>query len=501
MSSDDQPINPLQRRQAGVLLHLTSLPGRGATGDLGIEAFRFVDFLRNCGFGIWQMLPIGPTQADGSPYQTSSAHAGNPRLIGIEPLVEAGWLDQIWLQRGPLSDAEKTGAIVQAWQAFREKNDTRQQRAYQDFVESNAYWLEDYALFRVLHEAYDHACWWQWPEPDRDRHPEALTQAGRRHSERIDFTRFEQFLFFSQWRALKSYANQKGVGLFGDMPIFVAHDSAEVWARREMFLLDETGQPTAVAGVPPDYFSETGQRWGNPLYDWDQMRADDFTFWVDRMQTQLHLFDLIRIDHFRGFEACWAIPAHEEHAINGQWIKTPGERLFERLHEIYDPLPLVAEDLGIITPEVTALREKFGLPGMKILQFAFSGDADNPYLPASHGENAIVYTGTHDNDTTVGWYNALDEQSRNYVEEVIGPFEEAMPWPLIRCAMASTAKMAIIPMQDLLALGSEHRMNIPGTTEGNWRWRFQWTQVEPELAPYLNAMIEQSHRNTQGVFG
>lgn len=495
MLLDEQDISTQVQRQAGVLLHITSLPGRGATGDLGAEAYHFVDFLGSCGLSIWQMLPTGPTHDDGSPYQTLSAHAGNPRLIGIEPMVEAGWLDAVWLERSPLSDEDKDQAISMAWDGFRAKADAQQQAEYEAFCQAHAYWLKDYVLFRVLHEAHNHSCWWDWPEPYRDRHPEALAQAERQYGERIDFTYFEQFLFFRQWLALKSYANQRGIALFGDMPIFVAHDSAEVWARPEMFLLDETGHPTEVAGVPPDYFSETGQRWGNPLYNWEHIQEDGFSFWIDRMKTKLQLFDLIRIDHFRGFEAYWAIPAEEEYAINGQWVKAPGDELFDVLHEIYDPLPLVAEDLGIITSEVTALREKFGLPGMKILQFAFSGDADNPYLPAMHEENSIVYTGTHDNDTTVGWFNELDDRGRKLVDEIIGPMDGEMPWPLIQTALASNSKIAIIPMQDLLALDSKDRMNVPGTTEGNWRWRFQWTQVEPELAQNLKTLITQHHRN------
>jgi 4-alpha-glucanotransferase len=278
--------------------------------------------------------------------------------------------------------------------------------------------------------------------------------------------------------------------MFGDMPIFVAHDSAEVWAHRELFELDADGQPTVVAGVPPDYFSATGQRWGNPLYRWDRLIADDFAFWIARLKTQLVLFDLIRVDHFRGFEAYWEIPAENEHAIDGRWVKAPGEALFERLHEIYDPLPLVAEDLGLITPEVAQMRRQFGLPGMKILQFAFSGGADNPYLPFRHEANSVTYTGTHDNDTTLGWYLGLEDDERQHVDDYLGRSREAMPWPMTRCALASRSRLAVVPMQDLLALDGEHRMNLPGTIEGNWKWRFQWQQVDEDLAQRLYRRVE-----------
>ena len=278
------------------------------------------------------------------------------------------------------------------------------------------------------------------------------------------------------------------------MPIFVAHDSSEVWAHQELFELDGDGHPLVVAGVPPDCFSELGQRWGNPLYNWERMRADNFKCWVDRMEAQLQLFDLVRIDHFRGFEAYWEIPANEEHAINGRWVEAPGDALFERLHEVIDPLPLVAEDLGIITPEVEALRKRYGLPGMKVLQFAFSGEPDNPYLPFNHPANSVAYTGTHDNDTSLGWYLSLDDDTRQYVDDFLGKPREVMPWPLIRCALSSHARLAILPMQDILGLDSLHRMNLPGTTEGNWQWRFEWEQIAPELASRLRRRVALSGR-------
>lgn len=478
----------LDRRRAGILLHITSLPGRGGCGDLGSAAYRFVEFLVASGVSVWQSLPVGPTQLDGSPYQSTSVYAGNPRLVSLEPLVADGWLDASVLDVERLSDGQKRTALRDAWEGFRLRADETARGEMAAFVEANKTWLDDYALFQSLHE--QHQCgWWEWPLPVRQRDPEALREARRRLGTQVEFHLFEQFLFFRQWHALKRYANERDIKLFGDMPIFVAHDSAEVWARQELFELDETGQPRVVAGVPPDCFAELGQRWGNPLYKWDAMQEDGFAWWVERMQAQLQLFDLVRIDHFRGFEAYWEIPAEEKHAVNGRWVEAPGDALFERLHQMIDPLPLVAEDLGVITPAVDALRKRYGLPGMKVLQFAFSGEADNPYLPFKHPPNAVVYTGTHDNDTTLGWYLGLADDTRQYVDDFLGRSREIMPWPMIRCALASRARLAIVPMQDVLGLDGSHRMNLPGTTEGNWLWRFDWDQIAPDLTARLRHRI------------
>ncbi|MCB1760166.1 MAG: 4-alpha-glucanotransferase [Gammaproteobacteria bacterium] len=478
----------LDRRRAGLLLHITSLPGRGSCGDLGADAYRFVDFLQQAGVSVWQTLPVGPTQEDGSPYQSTSMHAGNPRLISLHGLAEQGLIDA--LPDGAISDDKKRRLLRLAWQNFEASASDSIRGEYQAFLRQHREWLDDYALFRALQEEQGDRCWWHWPAVIRDRERGALESARQRLNKALAFIRFEQFQFFSQWMALKKYANERGVRMFGDMPIFVAHDSAEVWAQRELFELDAEGQPTVVAGVPPDYFSATGQRWGNPLYRWDRLAEDDFSFWVARLKTQLLLFDLIRVDHFRGFEAYWEIPAQNEHAIDGRWVKAPGEALFERLHEIYDPLPLVAEDLGLITPEVAEMRRQFGLPGMKILQFAFSGGADNPYLPFRHESNSVTYTGTHDNDTTLGWYLDLDDAARQHVDDYLGRSREAMPWPMIRCALASRSRLAVLPMQDLLALDGEHRMNLPGTIGGNWKWRFQWQQLDHTLARRLYRRVE-----------
>jgi 4-alpha-glucanotransferase len=327
--------------------------------------------------------------------------------------------------------------------------------------------------------------WFQWPEALRDRNEMALQKVCTDREDALNIRRFEQFIFAKQWQNLKSYANERGVLLFGDMPIFVAHDSVDVWANPELFTLDSQGQPEKVAGVPPDYFSETGQRWGNPLYRWEEHSKTGFLWWQRRLQTQLDLFDLIRIDHFRGFEACWEIPADCETAIDGQWVPSPGDALFGALLSTFGELPLVAEDLGIITDGVTALREKYGMPGMKILQFAFGGDASNPYLPHQHCQDSVAYTGTHDNDTTMGWFDSLDDATKAHVQEYFGETTEGMPWLLVRAVLQSVSQLAVLPMQDLLALGGEHRMNIPGTTEGNWAWQLDWDMVDEDCVPKL----------------
>lgn len=478
----------LSRRRAGVLLHISSLPGPSVVGSLGSDAYRFVDFLAAAGISVWQILPVNPTQTNDSPYQCSSVHAGNPRFISLEPLLVKGWLKELPLEEGVISDDGRTFAISLGWEGFKEHASDQDRADFDRFCVEQGFWLEDYALFQALH--YEQGgCWWEWIDELRDRHPRALALARTRVVDQIATIRFEQYLFFTQWMKLRRYANERGVLLYGDVPIFVAHDSAEVWSNRKMFDLFEDGQPRVVAGVPPDYFSATGQRWGNPLYRWDKLQENRFSFWVERMQTQAKLFDFIRIDHFRGFEAYWEIPASEQTAMNGKWIKAPGEALFDELYEALPDLALVAEDLGIITPEVDALRRRYGLPGMKILQFAFSGDVDNPYLPYNHTLDSVVYTGTHDNDTTLGWYTSLDDHTRYHIDDYLGFPGEEMPWPLIRTALSSRANLAVIPMQDILSLGGQHRMNTPGTSEGNWAWRYTWEQVDPGLTGLIREHV------------
>ncbi len=484
-------VRPPASRHAGILLHPSSLPGPGKHGELGAEAQRFVEFLAACGITVWQTLPLGPTHHDSSPYQCLSLFAGNPLLISLERLAEQGWLSPEALH----PPKQRRRLLMQAQQTFSQQATAEQRAAYAAFRIEQAYWLEDYALYRALKQAHDERAWTQWPDKLRDREPEALEQARSGMEPLIEHIHFEQFIFSEQWQTLKGAANARGIRLFGDMPIFVAHDSADVWTHRADYDLDAQGNPHVVAGVPPDYFSSTGQRWGNPHYRWEHIATTGFRCWIERLRRQLQLFDLVRIDHFRGFEAHWEIPADHPTAMHGRWVPAPGDALFQALQQHFGALPLVAEDLGLITPEVHALRDKYGLPGMKVLQFAFDGNAKNPYLPHQHEHNCVVYTGTHDNDTTLGWFHNLTPEQKQYVDDYLGVPGEPMPWPLIRAALASVAHLAVIPMQDILMLGGEARMNTPGTIEGNWRWRFSWDQVTPDLSGrvrHLNRLYNRS---------
>lgn len=481
--------SPLDRRRAGLLLHPTSLPGDHGNGDLGPDAYRLVEFMAACGFTVWQTLPLGPPHDDLSPYSAQSVHAGNPRLIALEPLIEAGWLKP---DQGPQPGEDGWGyrqrRLIEARWGFLKSS--QEQTDYQAFLRQHQYWLDDYALYQAIRAAHEQTAWFDWPSELRDRHVKALTAARRQYAEAIAQCQFEQFLFYRQWTALKQYANEQGILIFGDIPLFVGYDSADVWACREAFLLDDEGRRQVVAGVPPDYFSATGQLWGNPHYAWERMRTDGFQWWKARIRTQLTQFDLLRIDHFRGLEAYWEIPASAETAVFGQWRRAPGDELFQALRAEFGRLPLVAEDLGIITPEVEALRDAHGLPGMKVLHFAFGGGADNPYLPHNHVPNSVVYTGTHDNNTTMGWLRELDEPTRAHLFDYLGGSPEGMPELLVRAAFASVARLAILPMQDVLELGGEDRMNQPGIAEGNWRWRFRWEQVGPNVVGHHRHLIQ-----------
>ena len=432
----------LDRRRAGVLLHLGSLDAA-----LGRSGRAFIDWLAQAGFTVWQILPLGPVGADGSPYWVRSDGAGNPSFIDPDE---------------------------------RPQTDTDEYRA---FLAASSGWLEDYALFECIGAALGGLPWWEWPEPLRDRQPAALEETRLKFAENLERIRQEQFAFAVQWQRLREHAHARGVRLFGDLPFYVAPDSVETWASRSQFQLDAGGRATAVAGVPPDYFSELGQLWGNPLYDWSAMRKDRFRFWRQRIEYQLARVDLLRIDHFRALASHWAVPAGSPDARGGQWRPTPGRAMLLSMRADLGELPIVAEDLGVITPDVEALLRKFNLPGMRVLQFAFSGEGTNPHLPHMHVQNAVVYTGTHDNDTTLGWFRSLNPDTQYQVTFLLRSLPQDVVEAMVRAALGSVATLAVIPAQDLLELGSEARLNTPGTAAGNWRWRLAPGTPGPELAP------------------
>ncbi len=480
-------------RCSGVLLHPTALPGPHGIGDLGTGAREFVDFLVAAGQSVWQILPIGPTGYGNSPYNALSAFAGNPLLVDLETLVAWGHLMPTALSRLPDMPGKVDFAAVrhykepllrQAARTFFAAATPAEQQDFSSFCAEQSGWLDDFALFTALHH-HHRGAWHGWPPPLRHYEPAALAEWRERLQVELAEICYSQYVFFRQWRELKSYANARGVQLFGDLPIFVADDSADVWANQSLFRLDADGRPTKVAGVPPDYFSATGQRWGNPLYNWDLLKSSGFAWWLARFRHLLQHHDLLRVDHFRGFESCWTIPADDPTAINGCWESSPGWELFEALRLEFPEAPIVAEDLGVITPEVDALRDGFGFPGMKILQFAFDSGAANPYLPHNHRRNCVVYTGTHDNATTLGWWQNLDDQRRQEVADYLGIAQPAMPAALIRCAMTSVARLCIFPCQDLLGLGEDARFNLPGEATNNWAWRLQMGQLTSELARQL----------------
>lgn len=494
-----------QRRTAGVLLHPTSLPcsescwgsdAKNKFGTLGKEAYYFIDLLHQAGLSIWQMLPTGPTQADMSPYQSISAHAGNPDLISLDLLVERGWVtpEDLTIRDGETITNARHRCAQTFYQFMETSGGAQTREDFQSFCLEQFYWLDDFSLFSALRKHFDGAPWSRWPSALRKREAAEIAKARQELKTDVDVVVFEQFAFFTQWRALKAYANNRGIYLFGDMPIFVGHDSADVWAQQHYFQLDGEGEPLTVAGVPPDYFSETGQHWGNPHYAWQVMEEDGFQWWLARLKTQLQLFDLIRIDHFRGFEAYWEIPGGSEDARLGRWVKAPGEAFLKACYEAYPALPMVAENLGVITDEVEALRNQFNLPGMLVLQFAFDGNSNNPHLPHNHTRNDVIYTGTHDNDTTLGWWSTLSTNNREQLHSYCFKSEEKMPWLLIEAALASVGRMAIIPMQDFLELDGRHRMNMPGTTDKNWVWKFSWDQVDPTLASRIRQLLTAYHR-------
>ncbi len=487
-------------RSSGILLHPTSLPGRFGMGDLGDSSFEFVDFLAAAGQQLWQILPLGPTGYGDSPYQCFSAFAGNPLLISPHKLVEQGFLSAEAIANPPAFPADKVdfgpviqyknGLLDQAIAGFKEKASPDQRRSFASFNELNKDWLDDYALFMALKEQHDGATWSSWELELIQRQPDALQKAREELAGQIEGQKFLQWAFFNQWQAVKGYASSKGIKIIGDIPIFVAYDSADVWSNPELFFLDEKGQPTVVAGVPPDYFSENGQLWGNPLYRWDILARNGYDWWIRRLRMTLSQVDIVRLDHFRGFEDYWAVPATDSNAINGRWMKGPGAAFFETLQRVLGDLPIIAEDLGQISRRVIRLRDTFHLPGMKMLHFAFGAGSGNPYLPHNFTPNVVVYSGSHDNDTTVGWFSHIGEDERSEVIKYIGFDSGDIAGDLIRLAFRSVASVAVIPLQDYLRLGTEARMNYPGRAAGNWGWRFEDNATTPELAAQILEITE-----------
>jgi 4-alpha-glucanotransferase len=467
-------------RAAGILLHPTSLPGRWGIGTIGAQAYRFVDTLQAAGMGLWQVLPLGPTGYGDSPYSALSAFAGNPFLIALDPLLERGWLKDEDL--AVLSDLPEThvdfGRVVpgkmqvlrRAFDRYRESGSGGHEM--EAFVRDNASWLEDFCLFMALKDWHGGASWVDWEPACRVREPGAIDVARSELGDAIQFHRFVQMLFFEQWQALKAYANDRGVRIVGDIPIFVANDSSDVWGNQRLFQLDENGIQTVDAGVPPDYFSVTGQLWGNPHYRWDVMRSEGFAWWIERFRRLLTMVDMVRLDHFRGFAAAWAVPHGNTTAEVGKWVPAPGMALFGALRDALGDVPIIAENLGVITSDVEAMRHTYGYPGMHILQFAFGSDANDPSLPHNIESNSVVYTGTHDNDTTIGWYEKATPQERASVRRYLGTPGYDVSWDLMRAAFASVALLAVVPLQDVLRLGGAARMNMPGRASGNWTWRF-----------------------------
>jgi 4-alpha-glucanotransferase len=499
-------------RCSGILLHPTSLPGRLGIGDLGSEAYRFADFLAGTGQRIWQVLPLGPTGYGDSPYQCFSAFAGNPLLVSLEKLVAEGDLSPgdlaDHLPAFPLRQVD-FGWVIQhrlpllkkAAKNFLACAPATRREDLQTFCRQNAPWLDSYALFMALKEAHGgEAVWNKWERDIATRQPEALARWEAVLTEAINTQKYVQYQFFKQWSELKAYCHTRGIQMMGDIPIFVAHDSADVWAQPELFHLDADGNPSVQAGVPPDYFSASGQLWGNPLYRWDVMAETGYSWWIDRFRSTLRLVDIIRLDHFRGFEAYWEVPANEKTAIKGRWVKAPGAELLAAVQKTLGDLPIVAETLGVITPEVEALRDRFGFPGMGILQFAFGTDPQAPeFKPHNYRRHFVVYTGTHDNDTTIGWWTSSGvgdstrtaeniRTEREFALRYLGTDGREMNWVFIRTILASVADTAIIPLQDVLGLGSAARMNLPGTSSGNWRWRFNSDQLTPEIAERLRQL-------------
>jgi 4-alpha-glucanotransferase len=498
------PVSLAPHRASGVLLHPTSLPGTGI-GDLGDHAHGFVSWLADAGQTFWQVLPLVPVGQGGSPYDGLSAMAGNPLLVSPELLARDGLLGAADLAADEELSAErvdyaaaarwKDRLLRRAYGAFRADWAPGLWAEFADFRRREAGWLADFALWMALREATGGAPWTEWEAGLRDREPDALARAREELRDDVERQELAQWLFDRQWQELRRHAAARGVRIIGDVPIFVSHDSADVWANRELFELDGQGRPTVVSGVPPDYFSATGQRWGNPLYRWDEMERGGYRWWTERFRRTFALVDVARVDHFRGFESYWEVPASEATALHGRWMPGPGPRLFRAVERELGPLPLIAEDLGVITPQVDALREELGLPGMRVLHFAFGGDASNPHLPANHPAHSVAYTGTHDNDTSMGWVARATPDERTGLARLTDASIGELHWGMIDAVFRSRAEVAIVPLQDVLGLGADARMNTPGTIAGNWSWRLRAGALTPELAARLGAHTRAAGRD------
>jgi 4-alpha-glucanotransferase len=503
-------------RLSGVLLHVTSLPSYGGIGDFGPAAYAFVDFLAAAKQRMWQVLPLSPTGYGSSPYSALSAFAGNPLLISLEVLVHDGWIAGERIAGLPGHDGPadfdaafrlKLPLIEEAAGNFLDHAPDNQRASFQRFCEHNSSWLQDYAMFNILRRMHEYGSWHEWPAEYARREGDALSKLLNDHGRELAIEQVIQFFFNEQWCALRGYCAERKIRIMGDVAIFVNYDSADVWTHPEMFELDQDLRPLRVSGVPPDYFSVTGQRWGNPLYKWGLLKERGFDWWVARIRRALSLYDVIRLDHFRGFEAYWSIPADEPTAMNGQWVKAPGHELFQRLKDVFGNLPFVAEDLGLITPEVDELREHFGMPGMRILQFGFSDRGSHLYLPHRYVPNTVAYTGTHDNNTTLGWWRegATEVERANAQTYLQGIEHEGdIVWAMMRAAARSVANLCVFPMQDVLHLGAEARMNTPSAGVGNWTWRYSLNAVHPDFAAKLAALMEMTDRDgyekpTEGV--
>ena len=484
-----------QNRSSGILLHVSSLPGKFGIGDLGKNAYAWVDFLDQTGTQYWQILPLNPTGYGNSPYQGLSAFAGNPLFIDPLGLVQSGLLPKADLSNTldfPTHKVDfgrvnkwKQNIFKKAYTTFNNKKPDAFTKKYDAFLKQNSNWLDDFALFMALRENNRSICWSDWPKPYRLRDTQAIQDFAQKNANAIGYHKFLQFIFSQQWTALKAYANNKGIKIIGDIPIFIGFNSADVWSRPELFELNEDREPSAVAGVPPDFFSKTGQLWGNPLYDWQVHKKTNYAWWIDRIKETLKTVDVIRIDHFRGFAGFYRIPAGSKTAENGKWVDGPGAHFFETVRSDIGDLPFIAEDLGVITPDVIALREQFGLPGMRILQFAFSGNADNIYLPHTYPGNCVAYTGTHDSDTAKSWYAHAPKNEKQFCASYLGGHTKNIAREMIRAIWCSNANTAIAPMQDFLQLGSRARMNIPATTERNWEWRMGPDSLTQALASWI----------------